>query len=69
MMVAYRAYTILTEATKHAAGGWTANVSVYDGPQLSMGSLHLGRDATFATPELAHQAALLLGRAWVDRLS
>jgi hypothetical protein len=69
MSTAYKDYTIETEATKHVAGGWTALVHIYraDGT-IVRSSLDLGRDVTFATEELADQAALLLGRAWVDRL-
>lgn len=65
----YRGYTIETEAAKHVAGGWSALVHIYhpDGA-LARSSLDLGRDVTFATSELADQAALLLGRAWIDRL-
>ena len=69
MRVAYKAYTIVTDATKHEAGGWAARVSVYDADgALRVGTLDLGSDVTFATAELADQAALLLGRAWIDRL-
>ena len=70
MRTAYKAYTIVTETPRHPAGGWTAEVSVYDADGVqAMGTLNLGEDLTFATAELAEQAALLLGRAWVDRLS
>jgi hypothetical protein len=65
----YKIYTIVTEPTKHADAGWSARVSVYDTHgALLMGPLELGQDVIFATSELADQAALLLGRAWVDRL-
>jgi hypothetical protein len=67
--IAYKAYTVVTEATKHEAGGWAARVSVYGGDgKLRVGTLELGSDVRFATAELADQAALLLGRAWIDRL-
>ena len=70
MRSAYKGYIIVTETPKHPAGGWTAEVSVQDENGLqSMGTLNLGRDLTFATVELAEKAALLLGRAWIDRLS
>jgi hypothetical protein len=67
--VAYKAYTVVTDAMKQEAGGWAARVSVY-GPDgnRTVGTLELGRDVTFATAELADHAALLLGRAWIDRL-
>ena len=70
MKTIYKGHTIVTEATKHEAGGWAARVTVYDADgKLKMATLELGRDVTFATAELADQAALLLGRAWVERLA
>jgi hypothetical protein len=65
----YKTYTIVTEPTKHADAGWTGRASVYDtNGALVMEPLDLGQDVIFATSELADHAALLLGRAWVDRL-
>ena len=70
MTTSYKAYTIVTETPKHPGGGWTASVSIYDANgAAATKTLDLGRDVIFATNDLAVQAALLLGRAWVDRLS
>jgi hypothetical protein len=66
MKTAYKDYTIETEATILKGGGWIARVHIFAG-DVPRVALDFGRDVTFATSELADQAALLLGRAWVDR--
>jgi hypothetical protein len=64
----YKNYTLVTEPAKRADAGWTARVSVYGtNDSLVMGPLEIGADVIFAASELADQAALLLGRARVDR--
>ena len=68
MKTTYKNCTLVTEPTKRTDVGWTARVSVYGtNDALVMGPLELGADVIFASAELADQAALLLGRAWVDR--
>jgi len=63
----YKTYTIAAEAIKRPDAGWTARVTIYNTSSvLVMGPLELGQAVIFATAELAEQAAVLLGRAWVD---
>ena len=60
-------YTIITTATKSPAReGWLATVEIVDrDAQQVVAPLDL-REALFATEELAHRAAVVLARHWID---
>ena len=60
-------YTIITTATESSAHeGWLARLEVVDSDgQQVVAPLDL-REALFATEELAHRAAIMLARNWID---
>jgi hypothetical protein len=66
-MKAYKGHTIETEPMKGSTG-WGVKVNVYRNGVLVVKDLQIPPDAvTFATSDLAGNAGILIGRAWVDR--
>ena len=63
----YSAYTIVTVATKQRAGGWGVTLRVLDIDGTSAMDPHdFGGGVTFDTKAIAHQAANVFARLWID---